>query len=80
MKSCRLTPRRVDVPAILALVADQVEWKFCGPRSLPFTGTFRTREEIGRWFASIPTVEDIQAFAFWGGSEGTVEATRSCWA
>ena len=33
-----------------------------GPRNLPFTGTFRTREEICRWFASIPTVDDIQAF------------------
>ena len=53
---------RGDVPAILALVAVQVEWKFCGPRNRPFTGTFRTREEIGRWFASIPTVDDIQAF------------------
>ena len=53
---------RGDVPAILALVADQVDWKFCGPKGLPFTGTFRTRDEVGRWFASIPTVDDVQAF------------------
>ena len=53
---------RGDVPAILDLVADQVDWKFCGPRSLPYTGTFRGREQLGRWFASIPTVDDVQAF------------------
>jgi uncharacterized protein len=44
------------------LIADEVEWKFCGSKGLPYTGTFRTKDEIARWFASIPEVEEILAF------------------
>jgi uncharacterized protein len=53
---------RGDVPAILSLIADDVEWKFYGAKGLPYTGTFRTKDEIARWFASIPEVEDILVF------------------
>ncbi len=53
---------RGDVPAILSLIADDVEWKFCGAKGLPYTGTFRTKDEIAKWFASIPEVEDILVF------------------
>ena len=53
---------RGDVPGVLALLADQVDWKFCGPKRLPYTGTFRTRDEVGKWFASIVAVDDIQVF------------------
>ena len=53
---------RGDVPALLALVGDDVDWKFCGTRGLPYTGEFRGKDQVGQWFASIPTVEDVQAF------------------
>ena len=53
---------RGDVPAILDLIADQVDWKFCGAKGLPYTGTFRTKADIAKWFASIPEVDEIQAF------------------
>ena len=53
---------RGDVSAILSLIADEVEWKFCGAKGLPYTGTFRTKDEIAKWFASIPEVEDILVF------------------
>ena len=53
---------RGDVPAILSLIADDVEWKFFGSRGLPYTGTFRTKDEIAKWFASIPEVDDILVF------------------
>ena len=53
---------RGDLPAILALVAEDVNWKFCGTRGMPYTGTFRGKDQVGQWFGSIPTVEDIQAF------------------
>ena len=75
---------RGDVPAILDLLADEVEWKFVGARGLPYTGTFRTRDEIARWFASIPEVDEIQAFEprefITGGEHVTVlgwERTRA---
>ena len=53
---------RGDVSAILSLIADEVEWKFCGAKGLPYTGTFRTKDEIAKWFASIPEVEDLLVF------------------
>ena len=53
---------RGEVSAILSLIADDVEWKFFGSRGLPYTGTFRTKDEIAKWFASIPEVDDILVF------------------
>ena len=53
---------RGDVSAILSLIADEVEWKFCGAKGLPYTGTFRTKDEIAKWFASISEVDDILVF------------------
>jgi len=53
---------RGDVPAILALVGDPVEWKFCGPKALPYTGTFRSKAAVAKWFASIPEVDEVLAF------------------
>ena len=53
---------RGDLPAILELVADEVDWKFCGPKRLPYSGLYRTRQEVAQWFASIPAVDDVLAF------------------
>jgi uncharacterized protein len=53
---------RGEVPAILDLIADDVEWKFCGSKGLPYSGIFRTKEAIAKWFASIPEVEEILIF------------------
>jgi ketosteroid isomerase-like protein len=53
---------RGDVPAVLEFVADEVNWKFCGPKGLPFTGTWRKKSDVAKWFASIPEADDIQAF------------------
>jgi ketosteroid isomerase-like protein len=51
-----------DLPAILALVADNVDWKFYGARGLPYTGAIRTKDQVAKWFASIPEADEIQAF------------------
>ena len=53
---------RGDVAAILALVADEVDWRFCGAKGLPYTGVFTTRAEVDRWFAAVAAVDDVQAF------------------
>jgi ketosteroid isomerase-like protein len=52
---------RGDVPAILDLVSEEVDWKFIGSKGLPYTGTFR-KDELAQWFASIPMVENIMVF------------------
>jgi hypothetical protein len=53
---------RGDVPAVLSLVAEDVDWRFLGARRLPYTGSCKSRAEVARWFASIAQVDDIQAF------------------
>jgi len=62
VKSAYAAFGRGDVPAILALVGDEVEWKFCGPKALPYTGTFRSKAAIAKWFASIAEVDEVLAF------------------
>jgi ketosteroid isomerase-like protein len=53
---------RGDVPAVLDLVAEQVDWQFRGAKRLPYTGAFKTKAEVARWFTSIAEVDDIQGF------------------
>jgi ketosteroid isomerase-like protein len=53
---------RGDLPAVLEHVADGAEWAFIGAKGLPYTGSFRGKEAIARWFTSIPTVDHIEAF------------------
>ena len=53
---------RGDIPAVLDVIADDVEWKFIGSKGLPYTGTFRGKDEVAKFFASIPEVEDLLVF------------------
>jgi uncharacterized protein len=53
---------RRDIPAVLDLIADEVEWKFIGSKGMPYTGTFRGKDEVAKFFASIPEVEDLLVF------------------
>ncbi len=51
-----------DIPGILALVAEDVDWTFRGARGLAYTGHFRGRSAVEKWFASVVQADDIQAF------------------
>jgi hypothetical protein len=53
---------RRDVPAILELVADEVDWEFVGSAGLPYAGRRRNRNEVRDFFAAIPRTDDIHAF------------------
>lgn len=53
---------RKDVPAILELIADDVDWEFVGSASLPYAGCRRNRNEVRDFFAAIPRTDDIHAF------------------
>ena len=37
---------RGDIPGVLELLTDDVEWTMQGPSMIPFAGTFRGREGI----------------------------------
>ena len=53
---------RQDIPALLKLVADEVDWEEICPASLPYSGSRRNPAEVGEFFAAIPKVEDIIVF------------------
>jgi ketosteroid isomerase-like protein len=53
---------RGDIPAVLELVHDNVDWVFHGAKGLPYTRSCRTKSEVAEWFASIPKADDIQGF------------------
>jgi ketosteroid isomerase-like protein len=53
---------RKDIPALLELVADEVDWKEAVPASLPYSGPRRNPTEVGEFFTAIGQVEDITVF------------------
>lgn len=53
---------RGDVPAILSLVAADVDWEFVGSPGLAYAGNRRSHEGVAGFFAAIPTADDIQVF------------------
>jgi hypothetical protein len=53
---------RADVQTILGLLAEDVDWEFVGPGSLPYAGKRRTHEEVASFFSELARSEDIQAF------------------
>ena len=53
---------RKDIPALLKLVADEVDWEEICPASLPYSGLRRTPAEVGEFFAAVSEVEDITVF------------------
>src|SRR5689334_11419070 len=51
-----------DVPAILKLVAEDVDWEFVGSARLPYAGRRRNHKEVADFFAAIPGADAIHAF------------------
>jgi ketosteroid isomerase-like protein len=53
---------RGDIPALVALVADDVDWEFVGPADLPYAGRRTTPQQVGEFFHAIPRADVIHAF------------------
>jgi uncharacterized protein len=53
---------RRDIPAMLNLVADEVDWKFVGPASLPYAGLRRNRKEAADFFAALERADETEIF------------------
>ena len=53
---------RRDVPALLNLVADEVDWEFVGSTTLPYAGNRRNKQAVADFFAAVASVDDIQVF------------------
>ena len=44
---------RGDIPALLEMMGDDVEWE--SPKPLPVAGSYRGRDGVGEFFAKFPT-------------------------
>jgi uncharacterized protein len=53
---------RRDIPALLDLVAEEVDWKEVCPESLPYSGLRRTPAEVAQFFADLNQAEDVTVF------------------
>ncbi len=53
---------RGDIPALLALLTEDVEWTFQGPSSIPFAGTRRGREGVAEFFSLVGENLKFQEF------------------
>lgn len=53
---------RKDVPAILNMIADEVDWEFVAPPGLAYAGKRRTRAEVAEFFAAVARADDIHVF------------------
>jgi ketosteroid isomerase-like protein len=51
-----------NVPGILELAAEDVDWTFIGAKGLPYTGKFRGRSAVEKWFAAVFATDEVQAF------------------
>jgi len=55
---------RRDIPAILDLLADDVEWQFFGdPKTgTPYGGTYRGKQQVAEWFQTLAKSDEILEF------------------
>ena len=53
---------RGDIPGVLELLTDDVEWTEQGPSVIPFAGTFRGREGIAEFFTLLDETLEFEQF------------------
>lgn len=53
---------REDIPALLELVADDVDWNMLGPPEIPYTGRRTTKSDVARFFAEVEESDETQIF------------------
>ena len=51
-----------DIPALLELLTDDVEWTLQGPSVIPFAGTRRGREAVAEFFSLLGENLEFQQF------------------
>ena len=53
---------RGDIPVVLDLLTDDVEWTLQGPSAIPFAGTRRGREGVAEFFSLVGENLEFQQF------------------
>jgi ketosteroid isomerase-like protein len=53
---------RGDIPAILNMLAPEIDWHVPGPAEAPYAGRRRTRHDVGRFFSEVARTVEFSAF------------------
>ena len=53
---------RGDIPAILNILADDIDWHVPGPTDIPTRGTRRGREQVAQFFTEVGETFDFEQF------------------
>ena len=53
---------RGDIPALLDLVSDDIEWTFDGSTGDAYMRTARGKDDVMRWFGEVLAIDGIQVF------------------
>lgn len=53
---------RGDIPALLALLTDDVDWSMPGPAVIPWAGTRRGRQQVAEFFTLLGETLEFQRF------------------
>ena len=53
---------RGDVEGILALLTDDVDWRFFASAGIPYAGRYTGKQQVQAWFGKVAESDDIQKF------------------
>jgi ketosteroid isomerase-like protein len=53
---------RGDVDGILAMLTDDIEWRFLAGTGVPAAGRYTGKQQVQGWFARLAETDDIQKF------------------
>lgn len=51
-----------DIPTILNMLAEDIDWLFSGPADIPFAGRHRGREQVTQFFATLDETVEVEQF------------------
>ena len=53
---------RRDIPAILEMLTDDVDWRFQSGPAIPYGGRCSGKQAVQRWFGTLAASDEIQQF------------------
>ena len=51
-----------DIPTILNMLAENIDWLFPGPADIPFAGRYRSREQVAQFFKIVGETIEVEQF------------------
>jgi hypothetical protein len=51
-----------DIPHILNMLSEDVDWKFYGPAAIPFAGHYHGREDLARFFSLVGANAEVEVY------------------